>query len=162
MERVVCPKTQPESAFQDFYCDIKFVSRYHLKFNAHWNFTRPTDHAWLHGVFNYKFNGLVYQKFPIDLWEDACAWLSGEKPAYILQWTFGRVLNYTNIGTCPFFGYYYLHTKNISMDHFVVEPLLPSGRYRLDIEFMHRMLDPVPMMRFQIYFSVSDYRLEII
>ncbi len=162
MERVVCQKTQPESVLQDLYCNVKFASRYHLKINGHWNITQPTDDVWLHGVLNYKFNGLVYQKFPIDLWEDVCAWLNGKRKAYILDWTFGRILNFTNIGTCPFFGYYYVRASNVSMEDFVVEPLLPSGRYRLDLQFMHRMHDLIPFVKFEIYFSVSDHRLEII
>lgn len=125
--------------------------------------TRPIRTAWIHGIFYHKFNGLVYQKFPIDLWENLCDWISGKKQAYILEWTFGRILNYTNFNhPCPFFGYYYIFANNISIDHFVVEPLLPSGRYRIDVDFMYKQTDRLPENAFQIYFSVSDHRLEII
>lgn len=102
-------------------------------------------------------------KFPIDLWENMCDWISGKRKAYILDWTFRRILNYTNFNhTCPFYGYYVIDIKNISTDHFNVEPLLPSGKYRLDVEFTQQQGGGVPFTAFHIYFSVSDYRLEVV
>lgn len=158
---MVCPATKPESKIQSLYCNVRYINRKDLKFDVHWNLTRPVYDAWLHGVLYYKFNGISYSKFPIDLWENFCDWMDHKKPAFILEWTYGRILKYTNFNhSCPFFGHYLIRVKNISVEHFVIEPLLPSGRFRLDVDFTEN--DRIPFGGFKLYFSVSDHRLEII
>lgn len=50
---------------------------------------------WTHGVFYFKYN--QFKKFPIELWEDACSWLSGKKKSYLLEWTTGYLLSFSNV-----------------------------------------------------------------
>lgn len=49
------------------------------------NFSQPAYELWIHTVAYYRFNGLTYTKFPVDIWEDACGWLSGKKRSFILD-----------------------------------------------------------------------------
>lgn len=114
----------------------------------------------MHGVFYHKFNGIVYHKFPIDLWENLCDYLDDRSAkSYLLNWTVGRILKYSNMNhSCPYVGLLYAKNDNISIANFPFEPLIPSGRYRVDGAFTEA--DRVPQAEFQIYFSVSDHRLE--
>lgn len=149
-----------------FSCLVKYIDRNNLKFNIRFTFTKPVHQFWVHSVLYYKFNGLVYQKFPIDLWEDFCEWnaarLAGKFSSHILNWTFGKLINHTNLNhTCPLLGSYFMTVSNISIDAFVVEPLLPSGRYRLDMDYSEGY-HAKKFHTTQVYFSVSDHRLEII
>lgn len=160
---MICPPPRPDSSFKSFYCNVKYISRRRLKMDFRWNMTKPVYDSWLHGSVYHKFNGITWAKFPIDLWEDMCAWISGKRKAYILDWTFGKILKYTNFNhSCPFYGYYIIDVKNISMEHFDVEQLLPSGQYRLDLEFTQQQGGGDPYTAFSVYFSVTEYRLEIV
>lgn len=151
---------RPGSFIQSVYCKIDYISRKNLKIDIHYNFTKPRSDIWFHGSLNYKFNGLTYQKFPINLWENICDWMSGKQKAYILDWTLGRLTKYSNLNhSCPFNGYYFIRVNNMSMDSFIVEPLLPSGRYRLDLVATEG--DRVPLTDMKLYFSISDHRLEV-
>lgn len=133
--------------------------------NIHWNLTSPVKEAWVHNVFYYQFNGRVYNKYPIDVWENICDFLNGKREkTYGLNWMLGRskMLQYTNFNhPCPFnTGLMYAKVDNISMDNFnTMIALIPSGRYRIDFTFTEA--DRVPMATAQIFFSVSDHRIEV-
>ncbi len=123
------------------------------------------NNLWLHGMLYYKFNGLTYQKFPVDLWEDACSWLRGRQKgtqqAHILDWTIGNMIEYStlNQSTCPLFGYHYFRNDNFSFNVFKFKPLLPSGRWRLDLEFTDGYMSDVIAAGYA-HFTASDYRIE--
>lgn len=125
-----------------------------------WTYTTTISESWLHGVVYYKFNGLVYNKFPIDLWENICDFLAGKGISYFMGWTLGKLMEYSTFNhSCPFkAGPMLVKADNISIENFPVEPLLPSGRFRVDADFTGG--DRVPTASFQIFFSVSDHRLE--
>lgn len=134
-----------------------------MKIDLHWNLTRPVHDAWIHGTWYYKFNGLTYNRFPIDLWENLCDWLSGKSKSYLLDWTIGRAINYSNMNhSCPYHGYVFLKVDNMSVNNFPFEPetLIPSGRYRVDLDFTEG--NRVPIGNAKLYFSVSDHRLEVV
>lgn len=122
------------------------------------NLTEPIYDAWLHAVVYYKYT--TYRKYPIDLWENVCDWMSGKSKAYILDWTIGRVRQYTNLNqSCPLEGAIYLKLNNISIEHFVIEPLMPSGRYRADLNITGPNRRNVLLLS-KIFFSISDHRIE--
>lgn len=140
-------------------CDVKLVARRTLKFDIVGNLTRPLRRAWLHAVAYYRYTN--YQKYALDLWEDLCGWLDGKKKSYILDWTVKRVQDYTNVNhPCPIEGHVFVKTDNISLDKFTTEPLLPSGRYRLDVNFTEGKKGNVLLMA-KMFVSVSDHRVEI-
>lgn len=92
-----------------------------------------------------------------------CEWLTarlaGKKTLYMLNWTLGRIIDESTLNhTCPFVGYQVIDVKNISIDAFVVEPLIPSGRYRMKLDFADS--SRVTFGSVLVFFSISDYRLE--
>lgn len=159
---MICSVPTPDTKIQSHYCLAKYISRNNLKVDVHFNISRPLAGTLIHFDFYYKFNGLIYQKFPIDIWEDYCDWMDQKSVKhYLLDWFFQRLFKYSNLQhRCPHIGYKFVKADNISLDDFFSFELslLPSGRYHLDITFTEN--DRIPMALLQIYFSVSDHRLE--
>lgn len=114
---------------------------------------------WVHTVFYYKY-AYTYQKYAIDLWENMCDWLGKKTKSYLLDWTIGRAQRYTNINhSCPYEGVVYLKADNISIKQFPIEPLLPSGRYRMDINITEGNRKTSIFVG-KVFFSISDHRIE--
>lgn len=147
----------PEGVASYIKCDVKHISQRNLKIFLVFNLKRPVREAYVHTVTYYKYN--TYQKYPIDLREDICGWLNGKSKSYLLDWTVKRVMNYTNLHPCPLDGEISIKVNNISLDKFPFEPLLPSGRYRLDINVTEGNENNVIFM-IKIFLSVSDHRIE--
>lgn len=115
----------------------------------------------MHTVFYHKFS-YTYQKYAIDLWENMCDWLAKKTKSYSLDWTIGRVRRqrYTNINhPWPYEGVVYVKIDNISIQQFPIEPLLPSGRYRMDIDITEANRKTTIFVS-QVFFSISDHRIE--
>lgn len=115
---------------------------------------------WAHGVLYYRYN--TYQKYAIDLWEDLCGFLNDK--AHFMMWIMSRLQHFSNLNhTCPYTGTVILKANNISVDKFRIEPLLPAGRYRLDLNLTklprnNDIQNVYGMMR--IFDSISDHRIE--
>lgn len=163
LERVVCAKSSPGSVVQSSHCIFKHISRTHLKIEFSWIFTRPVNGLWVRCVFYHKFNGITFQKFPIDLVEDVCGWMSGTTKSFIMEWTFGKLLKYSNFNhTCPYVGPMWVRVNSFPEDAFDFEQaLLPSGKYRVENYFMESAVGD-PFMNATLYFSVSDHRLQLV
>lgn len=102
---------------------------------------------------------MTYQRFVIDLWENPCDWLRGKR-AFILDWTVGKALKYSNINhPCPYRDQIYVKADNISMVDFPVEQLFPAGRYRVDINITDGTKKKL-LVKSQFFLSVSDHRVE--
>lgn len=139
---------------------MKYISRDRLKFNVWGNLTRPVHDVLIHTAVYYKYNGLTYNRFTVDFWDNPCDWIIGKAKSYVLDWTIGRVLNYTNMNhPCPYDGHLYLKIDNISVYHFPFEPLLPAGRFRVDCNVTDTTRTNVLAMA-SAYLSVSDHRVE--
>lgn len=120
-EKVLCEKI-PNTTVAYVMCDFKYIKRGFLRLNMHMNFSEPMYDLWGHFVLYYRFNGMTYSKFPIDLWENACDWLKGKK-SWILDWSAGKVLNYTNLNhSCPY-QEIYMKVDNISINTFNIEQM---------------------------------------
>lgn len=144
------------------YCRVKYISRRNLNVDIRWNYTKPVYDQWFHIVIYYKFNGITYSKFPIDLWENMCDWLIGVGPKkYALDWALKRILNYTHFNhPCPYYvGPAFVKVDNVSIDMFSFDHLLPSGRYYMDMYLTTG--DRVPFIAFKFYFSISDIRVDV-
>lgn len=164
LERMVCPPTHPRSKAISFRCIFKRISRTNMRIEFHINITKPVDAVWIHSVFYYKYNGLTFQRYPIDLWENMCDWMIGKTKSYVMEWALNNVLKYSNLNeTCPWQGPILVNVQNISMDSFALEEsFLPSGNYRSDNFFHERKGSKVPFIIASLYFTVSDHRIEII
>lgn len=120
----------------------------------------PLYDAWLHTVVNYKYT--TYRKYAIELWENMCSWISGRSRSFVLDWSIGKVLKYTNLNhSCPYIGHVYCKIDNISTNHFPIEYLLPSGRYRVDLNVTEGDRKTVLVMA-QLFLSISDHRTIVV
>lgn len=106
-----------------------------------------------------KYN--TYKNFAGTLSDDLCVWLLGKSKSYFLDWTLKRMMNYTNLGnrTCPLEGEFYLKVDNISMDTFPISWIMPSSRYRIDLNFSETYGGQAYSTA-SIYGAVSDHRVE--
>lgn len=116
----------PESGVTWNHCVIKHISRRNIKIHLENSFKEPLKTTWAHGVLYYKYTR--YQKYAIDLWEDLCGSLAKTAHSYFMRFLLGYVMQYTNLNhTCPYYDHVILKVDNISMDRFIIEPLLPAG-----------------------------------
>lgn len=140
---------------------MRRVSQRDMKLFMRVNFSEPTYNIWIHGVFYYKYNSYSYQRFPIDLWEDLCAWLKGGSHAYFLKWTAKNALNFSNMNhECPLNGSIWINIARIPVNRLVMlEPFMPSGRYRVDLNATGGYRKDAFMMS-KFFFGISDNRIE--
>lgn len=139
-------------------CDVKYIDRDNLRIYVWSNITAPVNDAWIHTVFNYRYN--TYQKYAIDLWENACSWVSGKGKSYILDWTVKKLLKNTNFNhPCPYNGHTFININNISVSRLPLEPIMPAGRYRMDFNVTEGNRSNVLFIS-KIFFSISDNRIE--
>lgn len=116
---------------------------------------------WVHGAPYYRYN--TYQRTANELWENLCGWFDGSTKSYIMDWSVGRMLKYTNFNhTCPYLpGKVFFKVDNISVDAFPLPPIMPAGRYRVDITLTENNRTKV-LGSAKFYFSISDHRIEIV
>lgn len=160
-ERATCERN-PNGVLSYLKCDVKHVSRRHLRFDVAANLTKSLSQAYMHFIVYYKYN--TYKKYAIDLWEDPCAWMAGTGKSYFMDWTYKRIQNYSGTETninhkCPYSGYNYFKINNVSVDRFPLEQLMPSGRYRIDGVLTEADKKTV-IASGKVYASVSDHRIE--
>lgn len=169
----------PNTTVTNLVCEVRHIRRNILKVNISLNFSEPVYDFWLHSVFNFRFNRMIYQKFPIDLWvlkshllcififvlnnnclqENICGWMNHSTKSYIMDWTFGKVLQFSNLNRpCPLV-YLYLKFENISMSHFPIPQFLPSGQFRVDHYITGGNRKDVWVVM-QSFMSISDTRVE--
>lgn len=144
------------------HCDIKHISRRNVRVKIENSFEKPVTTAWAHIVVYYRYN--TYQKYAIDLWENLCGFLDKKASSYFMLWAVSRVLNYTNLNhSCPYKENIIIKINNMSIDVIQIEPLMPAGRYRLDInltKISHTYNLKQIYGMYKIYGSVSDNRIE--
>lgn len=100
--------------FVDVKCNMKRISRNYLQGYLNITLSRPVKELWIHGVFFLKYN--LYQKFPIDLWENLCGWLNKKSKSYLLDWGLKDLMLYTNLNhPCPYVGHAYVKVDNFSV-----------------------------------------------
>lgn len=103
---------------------MRYIKRDRVRLNMYVNLSGPLYDAWIHFVFYYRYNGITYQKFPVNVWENLCDWKKGTK-SWILDWSIGKVLSYTNFNhPCPYEGQVYLKADNITANTFNIEQMV--------------------------------------
>lgn len=120
----------------------------------------PLDEVFFHTVVYYKYT--VFRKFPIDLWENVCGWLSGSKTSFILNALLNNVLPFIHGNlTCPMFGNYFILIKNISSTIYDIPSLMPSGQYRIDINVTEKNRNNI-LATASLQIINSDNRIELV
>lgn len=142
-------------------CNIKHISAPNLKVHFNLSATRPIRDLWLNIVFYYKYNGIVYNKFPVDVWENACEFLDGNREKkFMMTWLYARLLPFTNFNhSCPYSNFI-IKADNVSLEKTFsfTESIFPSGRYRVNV--MLTEYDRVPFFEYVIFGSISEHYLE--
>lgn len=167
-ERVVCDKNTSDWV-SNVTCILKRSSQYNLLVDVGVNLNYPVYKAFFHAVFYYRYNGIVYKTFPIDVFEDCCEWLikrnqTGwlEKNKYfILETAFGPLLKYSNINhSCPYVGPIYVKADlPLRNFYYILDYLVPAGRYRVDWSLTDGNKNHI-FMSGKLYAAVSDHRIE--
>lgn len=82
--------------------------------------------------------------------------------SYLLQWSLGKLQQFSNVNhPCPYNGTVYTKINSISDRELQFEPLVPSGRYRIDVNVTNENRK-IPLFIGQVFFSVSDHRIELV
>lgn len=140
-------------------CLMKHIGRRQLKIDIQMNFTKPIHKAYVHTQVYFRY--VHYVLFPISLWDDMCGWFIGKRRSFAMDWTLGKMLKYSNMNhSCPYFGNVFVKVDNISMDTFIFEQFIPSGRYRIDFNLTDDYRSRTPIFMGKLFVSVSDYRIE--
>lgn len=155
-ENFTCKKG-PNGKLDYVFCDGHYISRGHLKAELWGNLTEPINDVWLH-VVSYQMVKTTYEKFAVDIWGSLCDWMSKKSKSYILDWSLGLILQFTNINhPCPYDGVFFVNISNISVEYFHLEPFIPSGRYRMDINLTEGKQKNVFFIS-HLYFNLSEKR----
>lgn len=134
-----------------------------LKLDTQFYFTRPLPRLWIHVMLYFKFNGIVYNKFPIDHWENICDFFDGKKEdAWFFDWWVSRLQNnnFTNLShSCPYSSLI-VKADNVTLDTFFsfTKGIMPSGRYRIDIFFAEE--DRIPFLDVKLFGTNAEHPLE--
>lgn len=145
------------------------MNRNDLMINVSFTLKEPLQKFYLHGIFYYRYNGIEYKKFPIDIWEDICEWLDQrDKPGglnknkhFLMEWTIGKVLNYSNWNhPCPYDGEIFIKASQFPFGSFQIPQFLPSGRFRIDVFILKADRKSI-ILASKAFFGISDHRLEV-
>lgn len=138
-------------------CNIRIIARNTFSINISNTLRNPIDNVHLHVVLFYKYN--TFQKFLIDRWEDICGYFSGKVPSPVLDIIFSNTIQFSNINhTCPFNGSMTFSAPRYKMDNFIIEPLLPAGKFRADVSFTEGAKRNV-VSHIKVFFAISDLRI---
>lgn len=152
-------KVLDDSYFESVTFDWRPVAHNVIRLNAtaH-NLLKTVNFMEIHVVAYHRY--ATWQKFLIDLWENACDALDPNIYTPVLDIAFKFVRPYTNFRhPCPYrvneTVYFAADKMNFSK---LLMPLLPSGPYRLDVTVaVGRTRHPILFL--QIYTEISDHRV---
>lgn len=139
-------------------CIMQPVARNTFRMLLVTTLVRPVDNVWVKFDVNYRYS--TYRSI-IARFEDACEYFREKNIVrgamlHVLSQNFG---NYTNFNhTCPYEGDVILRSDRFSADNFRVVPLVPSGRYYLNVSFFEGGKKNW-MGSAALYSTVSDHRV---
>lgn len=120
----------------------------------------PIKEIYIHTVFYYKY--MTYRKFPIDIWEELCGWLDSKRKSFFLDIALKKVFEFVKHDgnlSCPLIGEYAVRIKTQSTTVLNVPSMVPSGRYRIDVNVTESDRNNVIAIT-STYVSNSDNRIE--
>lgn len=146
-----------KSLFHENLVFVRSVAPNVLKVNISVTINQPINKIWIRTIFNRKQN--TYNKFLIDVAFELCGLLDG---------TLGNPMGEIMVNNfalfdrnfelkCPFKGTLIAGSEHFNASY-INFPLLPAGRYRVDIVLSLVKTGPI-FGTIQIYFQVSDLRV---
>lgn len=129
-----------------------------LNITAH-RLLRDIHHLDVHFVLFHRY--ATWQKFLVDVWENACDAIAGRvAKAPVFSIVYNNFKAYTNIlHPCPFRvnETVYVASDRINFNRFFM-PLVPSGAYRIDFNFTDGP-ERHPFLFMQVHGDISDHRV---
>lgn len=157
---MVCTEV-PNSGVSIDKCTGKLMrhNRYHVDFQVTLNHTIKS--FFIHYAMYYKFSNNEYRPFMINVWEDFCGYMNGDKKNLVIGIIYPNIREYTNMNhTCPYKpGLNFVTMYNLSIHDFVLDFIIPSGRYYLEING-HSGFEGPMIGQIKVYGSVSDHRVD--
>ena len=136
-------------------CNFRPVARNTIKVDIEVLLKESVDNVQIHFDLYYRYN------IPIDRYVDLCQYLKDKdaSKAPLMRFLMENIGKYSSMNhTCPYGSVIFWKADHFNFDNFKFTPLLPSGRFRLDIEFFNN--SRLNLIAFaQIYFKISDHRL---
>lgn len=135
-EKLIC-KVYPGGKVAAHKCLTKYIDRNNVKVDSHVNFIEPLNNLW------------------------AGIRLDGKSKSFVLDWILPIIGKYTNVNhPCPY-NSVYIKPDNISVNGFAFPQIIPSGRYRINIKLAQGDERTV-FKEGDLYFSISDHRIEVV
>lgn len=124
-------------------------------------FNRTIKTVFIHYDVFYQFSTNEWRRFLLEVWEDFCAYMAGDKRNILLGTIHPLYAKHTNVNhTCPYYpGTYFVKINNVSVNAFAPLQFVPAGRYRVVLN-MHEGYKGRLLGISTIYGSVSDHRIE--
>lgn len=148
-----------KSLFSYHYIDWKPVAPNVYRHNMTFILTKQLNEGWVHFVMYYKYT--TYSRFLINIWEDFCGFWSGSGGSPLCALAMENVMrigvNFSFKLQCPLTGKLMITHNRLNMSKAVM-PLVPAGRYHLDISYAEKKGGPA-YLTVQYYFTISDLRV---
>lgn len=133
MEKLECTRN-PKGKMASIECEATSIGDRGMRLSFDAYLSQSVNSVYMHGLIYYSRDLITFQKLPANIWENICAWLAGKKSSWLLDNAFSQALPYSNINhSCPYVGRVFAKVDNFSFDKVEMEPLVPHGRYRLEI-----------------------------
>ena len=158
LEKILC-FTNPHYVV-NITCDARPVARNTVKAHFEAFIAKPTNDILMRFNLYYRYN--TYQKFLIDRTENFCQFMRDEASPQtpMMRLFYDNIRDYTALNhTCPYNGSIVLFKADrFNFDSIKFAPLIPSGRYRLDLTFYHTNRSNY-IGKAEVYLRISDHRL---
>lgn len=128
--------------------------------SVHTTIIKPLPELYLHVVVYYKYQ--EYTKLPIQVWDDACAFLSNKKQSFAMEMIYSvqPFIKYNGQLRCPLKGNLSIDVNNISLNkQFPLIPLLPTGHYLTTVKFFEGDRNTL-IGRTKAYTHITDSSVE--
>lgn len=162
-------KMYDENLVKMNYYEFKSIAHNVLRVNGSLTILKPFDEIWIRGVLYYKYT--LYQKFLVDVEIELCHLLRNENLLFAFPFFKLATDNFMPLFEdildsdldmdfevkCPFNGTVSAYLPHLNVSKIVV-PLLPAGRFRLDMYYKQRKDGPL-VVKSQHFFQISDLRV---
>lgn len=138
------------------------MNRDRMRVHMEATFNRTLESIFVHSSIFHQFSNNEYRPFLLNVWEDFCGYMRGDKRNMYLNLLaplFMKNINFNH--TCPYHpGMYLVKFDNVSVSDLDTIKIIPAGRYRLELSYHIGFKGPF-LLTHKIYYSVSDHRIEL-
>lgn len=139
-------------------CFVRPIARGAYKVNMTAVFRRDLNDIQVHVSTYFRLDS--YQKFPGDVWENLCDYLSGRGNPIFLKIFMPNFVEYMNTNhTCPYRANesFSLAAQKFQIKDFTFAAFVPTGKYRTSMTFAEGTQRNM-IITFRLFFSVTKYK----